>query len=56
MVGDRDQDMRAALDHGLVPVGATWGDGSVGELRGSGARHLVASPAELVRLAPGLRE
>jgi phosphoglycolate phosphatase len=50
MVGDRDQDMRAAVDHGLVPVGATWGYGSVSELSGSGAQHLVATPAELMNL------
>ncbi len=53
MVGDRDQDMRAAVDHGLVPVGATWGYGSVSELSGSGAKHLVATPAELLGLVLG---
>ena len=53
LAGDRDQDMRAAVHHGLVPVGVTWGYGSVNELSGSGARHLVASPEELTSLVLG---
>jgi phosphoglycolate phosphatase len=50
LAGDRHQDMRAAVALGLVPVGVTWGYGSVSELIDSGARHLVADPAELVSL------
>lgn len=53
LAGDRDQDMRAAVAHGLIPVGVTWGYGSVSELSGSGARHLVASPEELMSLVLG---
>jgi len=53
LAGDRDQDMRAAVDHGLIPVGVTWGYGSVSELSRSGALHLVASPAELMSLVLG---
>jgi phosphoglycolate phosphatase len=50
VVGDRDQDMRAAVAHGLLPIGVTWGYGCESELIQSGALHLVANPAELVRL------
>ena len=53
LVGDRDQDMRAANDHRLLPVGVTWGYGSESELVDSGARHLVASPAALLSLVLG---
>jgi len=53
VVGDRDQDMRAAVVHGLIPVGVTWGYGSVDELIAAGARHLVTSPPELVSLVLG---
>lgn len=53
LAGDRDQDMRAAIDHRLVPVGVAWGYGSVSEPIESGARHLVASPAEFLSLVLG---
>ena len=43
MVGDRREDMRAALDLAVVPVGALWGYGSPDELRESGA--LLAMPS-----------
>jgi phosphoglycolate phosphatase len=50
LAGDRDQDMRAAVAHRLLPVGATWGYGNESELIQSGAVHLVATPEELVGL------
>jgi phosphoglycolate phosphatase len=48
MVGDRNVDMVAAVAHGLRAVGATWGMGSVTELRGAGADELVDTPAGLL--------
>jgi len=53
LAGDRDQDMRAASVLQLVPVGVTWGYGSVSELLESGARHLVSTPAEFLSLVLG---
>jgi phosphoglycolate phosphatase len=50
LVGDREQDMRAARENGLRGVGVTWGYGSAQELRGAGASWLVESPAELCEL------
>lgn len=50
LAGDRDQDMSAAVTHGLFPVGVTWGYGSESELVESGARQLVGTPAELASL------
>jgi phosphoglycolate phosphatase len=47
LVGDREQDMRAARENGLPGVGVTWGYGSREELRGAGASWLCDSPGEL---------
>ena len=47
MVGDRAQDIVAALAVGLTPVGALWGYGSREELEQAGARHLCLLPAGL---------
>jgi phosphoglycolate phosphatase len=52
LVGDREHDMRAAVEHGVHPVGVLWGYGSRTELTDAGAEVLVAAPLELVpRLA-----
>ena len=48
MVGDRRPDMLAAVEHGLLAVGVTWGFGSVEELTEAGAEVLVGQPDELV--------
>lgn len=48
MVGDRRQDVEAAIVHGLVPVGALWGYGSRAELARAGAVWLVKRPLDLV--------
>jgi phosphoglycolate phosphatase len=47
MVGDREYDMRAAVRHGVAGIGVLWGYGDAAELRGAGARTLIASPDEL---------
>jgi phosphoglycolate phosphatase len=46
-IGDRGVDMQAARDHGLEPVGVTWGYGSRAELTAAGAKHLFDSVPEL---------
>lgn len=50
MVGDRREDVLAALVHGLVPIGVLWGYGSRDELAESGAQFVVASPLEMPAL------
>jgi phosphoglycolate phosphatase len=47
MIGDRAEDMRAALDNGCLAVGVLWGYGSAPELTTAGAQILCATPAEL---------
>lgn len=48
MVGDRAQDIRAALSCGVLPVGVTWGYGTAPELLEAGAIKLIAHPRELL--------
>lgn len=50
MIGDRSQDVRAALVNGLRPVGVLWGHGSEHELRAAGATVLLHDPGQLARL------
>jgi phosphoglycolate phosphatase len=55
MVGDRDHDVHGAQVHGIPVAGVTWGYGSVAELLGAGADHLVDHPDELVGLVATAR-
>lgn len=47
MIGDRHMDIEGARAHGLGSVGVLWGFGGEDELRGAGADHVVATPAQL---------
>ena len=47
LVGDRREDVRAALANGLRPVGITWGYGDHAELSSAGARTILATPEEV---------
>ncbi len=49
-LGDTDTDMLTAAAAGMVPVGVTWGFRPEEELRESGARHMLRSPAELLTI------
>jgi len=49
-VGDTDTDMCTAVAAGMVAVGALWGFRDAEELRASGARFLVQTPAEVLAL------
>ena len=49
-LGDTATDMLTASAAGMYPVGALWGFRTAKELRESGARTLVSSPLELLRL------
>ena len=46
-VGDSDVDMQAAVNAGMVAVGALWGFRTEEELLKNGAKHLVSSPDEI---------
>lgn len=48
MIGDRSHDMIGARNNGIGAVGVLYGYGSREELISSGARAVVASPADLV--------
>lgn len=50
MVGDREHDMRGAVDNLVRPIGVLWGYGSRRELLEAGARELYESPHELAKL------
>lgn len=49
-VGDSAVDMETARRSGLVSVGVLWGFRPESELRAAGARHLAASPDEILSL------
>lgn len=49
-VGDSDVDMETAANAGLESVGVLWGFRDEATLRSSGAKHIAASPAELLAL------
>ncbi len=48
MVGDREQDVRAARRNGVPTVGVLWGYGGRDELSAAGAEVLIAAPGELL--------
>lgn len=50
-VGDTATDMQTAVAAGMHPAGVLWGFRTTDELRAAGAAQLVASPAELQKLA-----
>jgi phosphoglycolate phosphatase len=47
MVGDRAEDMAASRELDLRAIGATWGYGSVEELRHAGATAIADRPSQL---------
>ena len=49
-LGDSEIDMKTASAAGMFAAGALWGFRDAGELRESGARELLACPADLLRL------
>jgi phosphoglycolate phosphatase len=50
MFGDREHDVRGALNNQLTAVGVLWGYGSEAELTAAGAHHLVSQPSEIFNL------
>jgi phosphoglycolate phosphatase len=48
MVGDRADDVRAALAHGVRAVGVEWGNGTTSELEAAGAHFVATHVGELV--------
>ncbi|MGQ0545122.1 MAG: HAD hydrolase-like protein [Betaproteobacteria bacterium] len=55
MIGDRAEDIRAALAHGLRAVGALWGYGSREELDAAGATALCEHPSGLATVIQDFR-
>ena len=49
-LGDTATDMRCAVSAGMIPVGVLWGFRERNELIESGAKHLLAHPAEIFAL------
>lgn len=47
LLGDRENDVRAARANGVLPIGVTWGFGSDQELLDAGAQMLLRSPGEV---------
>lgn len=47
MIGDREHDMKAAVQNGIRGVGAGWGFGSVTELLSTGAEAVLPDPGQL---------
>jgi phosphoglycolate phosphatase len=48
MIGDRSHDMVGAGNNGMKGIGVLYGYGSRDELIGAGARHVCATPAEIL--------
>lgn len=48
MIGDRDNDVRAARHNGAPCLGILWGYGDANELTGAGATGLVERPEDLL--------
>lgn len=49
-VGDSAIDIETARNAGMMPVGVSWGFRAVGELADAGAKAIIHSPAELLRI------
>ncbi len=47
MIGDRKHDIIGAANNGIPAIGVLYGYGGREADRPAGARHLVASPAEI---------
>lgn len=52
-LGDTNTDMRTAVAAGMFPVGALWGFRTADELLAHGARVLVESPLEVLKILDG---
>ena len=48
MIGDRSHDMIGAGKNGIKGIGVLYGYGSRDELIGAGAKHVCATPAEIL--------
>ncbi len=49
-LGDSGSDMVTAINAGMFPVGALWGYRDAAELAESGAKVLISTPSELLKL------
>lgn len=49
-VGDTGVDMLTGISVGACPIGVTWGFRTYEELRSNGAKHIINSPLELLKV------
>ncbi len=49
-LGDTNTDMQTAIAAGMLPVGVRWGFRPAAELLASGARYLIETPLELLKV------
>ncbi len=50
MVGDREYDMRGARNNKVLPIGVSYGFGSINELKASGAAYLAQEPLQIASI------
>lgn len=50
MVGDREYDMRGARNNDVLPIGVSYGFGSVEELEESGAAYVAQTPFQITEI------
>jgi len=53
-VGDSSVDMDTAVNAGIYPIGALWGFRDKDELLRHGAKSIAETPAELIKILPGI--
>ncbi|MGL1935807.1 MAG: HAD hydrolase-like protein [Fibrobacterales bacterium] len=48
MVGDRSHDITGAIENGVVPIGVTWGYGTLDELKSAGCTKFACKPSDII--------
>ncbi len=54
-VGDSKTDMKTALAAGMLPIGVTWGYGTIQSIKEAGATYIIKNPIELIQLVQSLK-
>ena len=50
LVGDSEADMRTAVNAGIPGIGVLWGFRDEKELRENGAKYIIDSPDEIIKI------
>ncbi|MGL1902013.1 MAG: HAD hydrolase-like protein [Fibrobacterales bacterium] len=48
MVGDRSHDVTGAIENDIIPIGVTWGYGSLDELKSAGCTKFAYKPSDII--------